>query len=104
MAAATKRPNLQTDTARLHSLDRKVKRGDAHLFDLAAGCAFVVGIVMETLETLLTVWMRRALAFCRGKGFAIKSSPKIVSSVRTIHFTLPFSMLYRHRRRQFCAI
>ena len=76
---------------------RLVKRGDAHLFDVAAGCAFVLGMVVEKLEMLLTVWMRWARALCRGRGFTTKPSPRITTSVRRTHFTLPLFILYRHR-------
>jgi hypothetical protein len=47
--------NRRRQPRRLQAL---VKRGDAHLFDVAAGCAFVIGMVVEKLEMLLTVWMR----------------------------------------------
>lgn len=47
-----------TDARGAHSLDRMVKRGDAHLFDLAAGCVFVIGMVAEKPQMPLTVWMR----------------------------------------------
>ncbi len=46
-----------------------VKREDAHWFEVAAGCAFVIGIVMETLETLLTAWMRWGRVSLSRQGF-----------------------------------
>jgi hypothetical protein len=71
----------------------QVKRGDAHLFDVAAGCAFVIGIVMEKLEMLLTAWMRCARALGRGRGLAIKPSPRITTSASKTHCTLPLFIL-----------
>ena len=71
----------------------QVKRGDTHLFDVAAGCAFVIGIVKEALEMLLTAWMRWARALGRGRGFTIKPSPRMTTSARMTHFTLPLFIL-----------
>ena len=46
----------------------QIKRADAHLFPVAVGGAFVLGIVHETLSTWFTVWMRDARAFGLGRG------------------------------------
>jgi hypothetical protein len=67
----------------------QVKRGEAHLFDVAADCAFVIGIVKEALEMLLTAWMRWARALGRGRGFTIKPGPRMTANARMTHFTLP---------------
>ena len=56
-----------------------------------------MGRVVEKLEMLLTVLMLWARAFCRGSGFTIKPSPRITTSARRTHFTLPLFILYRHR-------
>ena len=64
---------------------------------LAAGCAFVIGIVIEMLGNAIDRLDALGPRSLSRQGFAIKSSPKIASSVRKTHFTLLLFILYRHR-------
>ena len=78
-----------------------IKRWSGHLSDVAAGCAFVLGKMTETLDvaeklgSLFTPWIRCARALGRGTGGTINTSPRITSSARRIQFRL--FTLYRHR-------
>jgi hypothetical protein len=77
------------------------KPWSSHLYDVAAGCAFVLGNMAETLDVaekldrLFTVWICCARALGRGRLGVFKDSPRITSSARRIQFRL--FILYRHR-------
>jgi hypothetical protein len=74
----------------------KAKRGDAHLFVLALGCAFVLGIVMKIFAMLFTAWMRQARAFAGGRrlgAMQISAKPVTVAAGST----QPISLLFMFR-------
>ena len=73
----------------------RLKRGDAHLFDVAGGSAFVLGMVKETHATRFTAPMRDARALALGRGgrmCAAKSSAMNASSARTPQCIFLFSI------------